>query len=283
MSDKNIVVIYHKRCEDGFGAAYAAWKKFGDAAEYIPAGYGDEIPEGLERKEIYIVDFCYEEEGAMDRLEKNAKKLVVLDHHQTSRGIVESMQEHVFDTSRSGASIAWTYFHPNVPLPRLIRYLEDGDLYRFALPETAEIFSYLVVQPLDFLVWDDIVRRLEDPNERPALLTKASIYNEYFEKISHLSVQAAKKVRFEGYECYFTTALPSITMRSYICHQLYTKLPPIALIVTAHPDGFGVSIRGNGSVDVSKIAEKYGGGGHPGSSGFFIPNGETMPWVEVDD
>ena len=32
---KKIVVIYHDQCRDGFGAAYAAWKKFGDDASYI--------------------------------------------------------------------------------------------------------------------------------------------------------------------------------------------------------------------------------------------------------
>ncbi len=280
--NKPIVVIYHKRCEDGFGAAYAAWKKFGDTAEYLPAGYGDDLPEGLEGKEVYILDFCYEIEGAMDRLAAITQKLVVLDHHASSRGLVESTPNHVYDATRSGATIAWTYFHPNTPMPRLMAYLEDGDLYRFALPETADIFSYLVVQPYDFVVWDDIVRRLEEATTRQEILTKASIYTEYFEKMSHLCVEAAKKVRFEGHECYFATALPSITMRSYVGHQLYTKLPPIALIVTAHPDGFGVSIRSDGSVDVSKIAEKYGGGGHPGSSGFFIPNGTQTPWVEVE-
>jgi len=281
--NKQIVVIYHKRCEDGFGAAYAAWKKFGDTAEYLPAGYGDDLPEGLEGKEVYILDFCYEMEGAMDRLATITKKLVVLDHHASSRGIVESTPNHVYDATRSGATIAWTYFHPNTPMPRLMRHLEDGDLYRFALPETADIFSYLVVQPYDFTVWDDMVHRLEDDNGRQEILTKASIYTEYFEKMSHLCIEAAKKVHFEGYECYFATTLPSITMRSYVCHQLYKKLPPIAIVVTAHPDGFGVSIRSDGSVDVSKIAEKYGGGGHPGSSGFFIPNGTHMPWVELDD
>lgn len=280
---KDIVVIYHKRCEDGFGAAYAAWKKFGDSAEYLPAGYGDEFPEGLEGKEVYVLDFCYEIEGAMDKLATITKKLVVLDHHASSRGLVESTPDHIYDANRSGATIAWSYFHPNVPIPLLMKYLEDGDLYRFALPETADIFSYLVVQPYDFLVWDDIAKRLEIENDRQAILARATIYTEYFEKMSFLSVEAAKKVRFEGFECYFATALPSITMRSYICHQLYTKLPPIALVVTAHPGGYGVSIRSDGSVDVSKIAEKYGGGGHPGSSGFFIPNGVSVPWVEIDD
>ena len=37
--EKNIVVLYHADCLDGFGAAYAAWEKFGDTAEYIPVQY----------------------------------------------------------------------------------------------------------------------------------------------------------------------------------------------------------------------------------------------------
>ena len=38
---KSIVVIYHGRCRDGFAAAYAAWKKFGDKASYLPFLYTD--------------------------------------------------------------------------------------------------------------------------------------------------------------------------------------------------------------------------------------------------
>lgn len=283
MPEKDIVVIYHKRCPDGFGAAYAAWKKFGDAAEYIPAGYGDEAIEGLDGKEVYLVDFCYELPGEMERLAKITKKFVALDHHETSKELAEIAPEHVYDPKRSGATIAWSYFHPDTPMPRLMHYLEDGDLYRYALSETRDVFSYLVVQPDDFHIWDALAKTLEDDDARATFLIKASAYTEYFELLAKLSVEAAKKVRFEGHECYFTTAMPSITMRSYVGHQLYEKLPPFALIVSAHPDGFGVSIRGNGTVDVSAIAKKYGGGGHPVSAGFFIPNGTDMPWVEIGD
>ncbi len=280
---KDIVVIYHKRCEDGFGAAYAAWKKFGDRASYIPAGYGDDLVEGLEGKEVYLCDFCYEIPGAMEKLAQETKKLVVLDHHKSSEGLVLNAPNHVYDLDRSGATIAWSYFHPNARVPRLMQYLEDGDLYRYALPETADLFSYLLVQPYDFEVWDSLAKGLEQDPERSHILGRAAIYNEYFEKLAHLSVEAAKKVRFEGYDCYFTTTLPSITMRSYVANQLYELLPPIALVVTAHPEGLGVSIRSNGSVDVSEIAKKFGGGGHPGSSGFFIPHHDPLPWVEINE
>jgi uncharacterized protein len=283
MSDKQIAIIYHKRCPDGFGAAYAAWKKFGDTAEYIPAGYGDELPEGLSGKEVYILDFSYESSEAMQELLETTGKLIVLDHHQSSKERVESVPEHVYDATRSGATIAWSYFHPDTPMPRLMTYLEDGDLYHYALAETRDVFSYLALQPDDFLIWDSIAEQLDDETLRPAFLEKAALSTEYFKSFAQLSIEAAKKVMFEGYECYFTTTLPSITMRSYVANELYKKLPPLSLVVTAHPNGFGVSIRSDGTIDVSEIAGKYGGGGHPGSAGFFIPNGETMPWTEVVD
>ncbi len=283
MQDKPVVVIYHKKCPDGFGAAYAAWKKFGDTAAYVPAGYGGTLPEGLEGKEVYILDFSFDHEDEMDQLLKIAKRVVAIDHHESGRPFTEQAPEHIYDPERSGATLAWAYFHPRTPMPQLMQYLEDGDTYRYAMPETEAIFSYLVVQPDDFTVWDTIVRALEDDDKRPALLAKASAYHEYFERMGHLLVESAKRVRFEGYVCYFSASFPSITLRSHIAHELYTTLPPIALVVSAHPDGFGVSIRGDGSVNVAKIAEKYGGGGHPDSAGFFIPASGTIPWKEVTE
>ena len=283
MIEKNIVVIYHKRCPDGFGAAYAAWKKFGDTAEYIEAGYGDPLPEGLAGKEVYILDFIFEEPGQMEELTKSAKRLVVLDHHISSKALTESAPEHVFDNERSGATIAWSYFHPDAPMPGLLKFIEDNDIYRYALPETQDVATYLIVQPYDFHAWDSMVRELDDPEGRATFLARAHAYNEFYEKICAIAVEAAKKVEFEGHECLFANSLPSITMRSHIGSLLYKKLPPIALVVSAHPDGFGISIRSDGSVDVSQLAAKYGGGGHAGSAGFFIPNGHEMPWKEIEN
>ncbi len=280
---KGIVVIYHKRCPDGFGAAYAAWKKFGDTADYVEAGYGDPLPESIDGKEVYILDFSYDETPeAMRELIARAKRVVAIDHHLSARAITESAPEHVFDTERSGATLAWTYFHPDEPVPKLLSYIEDFDIFRMALPETRYIATYLIVQPYDFDVWDGMVHAFDATESRAAFLAKARTYDEFYEKLCAIAVEAAKKVRFEGHECYFANSLPSITMRSRIGNLLYAKLPPIALVVSAHPDGFGVSIRSDGSVDVSALAAKYGGGGHAGSAGFFIPNDHKLPWEELE-
>ncbi len=58
------LVIYHANCADGFGAAFAAWLKFGDEAEYVPFKYGEDgmrfktlFQLGDPKRDIYILDF----------------------------------------------------------------------------------------------------------------------------------------------------------------------------------------------------------------------------------
>jgi nanoRNase/pAp phosphatase (c-di-AMP/oligoRNAs hydrolase) len=283
------LILYHGNCPDGFGGAYAAWKKFGDTAEYIPVRYGKPVPENLAGAKIYFVDFCYDQ-PTMDAIVAEAASVTVLDHHTGTQAVVESMPEHVFDNDHSGATIAWEFFHggehfedPAEPTPELLAYVEDDDLFRFKLADTRAVLSYLAVNPYEFEAWDALVNTLKDPQGREKFLTKARTYAEYFELLAKFSVDHAKMVSFEGYETAFATAHPLIPMKSLVGMLLSRKYPPIALVVTAHPEGFGVSIRGDGSVDVSAIARKYGGNGHYSSAGFSVQVGDPMPWKIVED
>jgi len=72
-------------------------------------------------------------------------------------------------------------------------------------------------------------------------------------------------------------------MRSRVGRILIEKKPPIALITSAHPKGYGVSLRSNGTVDVSELAKKHGGGGHSQSAGFGIEWGQPLPWIFLED
>ena len=42
-----------------------------------------------------------------------------------------------------------------------------------------------------------------------------------------------------------------------------------------------VSLRSDGSVDVSKLAKKYGGGGHKAAAGFSFKVGRKAPWKKI--
>lgn len=102
------LVIYHDSCVDGFGAAFAAWLVLGDEAEYVPMQYGkiDFDFEGgffnlgsneadnpctfVAGRDVYILDFSFPR-PIMDAIFSNAKRVVWLDHHASSRLIAEEL------------------------------------------------------------------------------------------------------------------------------------------------------------------------------------------------
>lgn len=276
------IVFYHGHCPDGFGGAYSAWKKFGDSAEYIGLRHGSVPEEDVTGADVYFIDFSFPKE-IMDTFVAAAASVTVLDHHEGVRDVVESMPKYVFDSDRSGATIAWSFFHPDTKIPTLLTHIEDDDLFRFSLSDTRPLLSYLEVRPFEFEVWDEIAEILDDPEKSEVLFSKARIYAEYFELLATVAADQAKLVSFEGYECYFGTAHPIKPMKSLVGNMLVKRKGPLSLTVTAHPSGYGVSIRGDGSVDVAKIAQKYGGNGHPNSAGFLISREGPFPWEKIDE
>ena len=80
------LIIYHALCADGAGAAFAAWCKFGEKAEYRAAKYGDPAPtdEDVRDREVYVLDFSYPMDD-LRRMAVVASKVVEIDHHKTAR------------------------------------------------------------------------------------------------------------------------------------------------------------------------------------------------------
>lgn len=278
MAHEHTVIIYHGKCPDGFGGAYAAWKKFGDTAEYIPLQYGKPIPEHMDGRDLIFIDFCFEREK-MDALKAVAKSITVLDHHEGVREVATSFPG-VFDSRRSGATIAWEYFHPSKPAPLLLEYLEDGDLFRFSLPDTKALYAYLTLEPYEFEHWEDLVNLLEQPHSRETILSKGRIYAEHMDRlVEHIALNA-DLVEFEGHTVYLSgTVYQAIT--NYVGHALATKQPPFAIMVRPAGEGLRVSLRGDGVFDVAKLAQKYGGNGHPGAAAFSLPWGSPIPWKPI--
>src|SRR5262245_28032311 len=96
-------VIYHADCPDGFGAAYAAWKRYGNDATYHPARPGDPLP-SLAGKDVLIADVSWPR-AEMLRVAAEARSLVVLDHHKTAEAELSDLPFAHFDMGRSGAVI----------------------------------------------------------------------------------------------------------------------------------------------------------------------------------
>ena len=65
-------------------------------------------------QEVYFIDFC-PSEIEIKKIEKIAKKLIVIDHHIGKEDLVKSLANSVFRNGVSGAYLAQEYFFPQFP------------------------------------------------------------------------------------------------------------------------------------------------------------------------
>lgn len=274
---KDIVVLYHGHCFDGFGAAYAAWKKFGNNATYLPALERNVYPNGVENKEVYVLDFCFSEEITKELVAKN-KTCVILDHHVSSQAIVESVSGSVFSGTDSGAKIAWEYFHPETKVPALIEYLSDGDTWAHALPMWKEVEGYIHVHELEFSTFENLEEELE--NRLDSVIEKGKILNKYFDNLVNEHIEKAMLVEFEGYQVYAVNA--SSFLRSELGHRLALKKGPFSIVYRFEKDVLRISLRGDGSVDCTELAARFGGGGHHDAAAFILKGKNPLPFNIVD-
>jgi hypothetical protein len=270
-------VLYHSDCPDGFTAAWAAYEKFGAAANYCSVRFDDDERPELTGVDVYIVDFSYPRDITL-AIKEEANSLVVLDHHKSARERLEGIEGCYFDMDRSGAGMAWDYFHPDVPRPPLISYVEDRDLWRFALPDSKAINAAITSYEFSFLEWQRLSHRLQVDfqallAEGVTLLRSKNRYVKIMEKTY------SRTASFLGYEGVRIVNAPHISI-SELVNRL-AEDAPFAVGWRQAADGkFLYSLRSIGRVDVSEVASVLGGGGHRDSSGFDSP---LPPWeLEVD-
>jgi len=278
MSHKLIVVFYHAECTDGFTAAWAAWKKFGNRADYVPIFHITPLPVGLKNREIYFLDIV-PEMLELRRIMKANARVVVLDHHVTREKETKFASEYRYSLNHSGATLAWQYFFPGKPTPLFLKLVEEEDLWKFKTPHVREMLAGARLNTLTFANWDMVVASIEKPATRKQFIEQGETVLRYKNLLIAEMCRSANLVKFAGYTTY---AVNAMVFKSEIGNLLSEKtLPPIAIIWSVHPDRISVSLRSNGTVDVAKIAEQYGGGGHKAAAGFNLAIGAKLPWKYI--
>ena len=274
---KDTVVLYHASCNDGFTGAWVAREKFGKTADYIAISHQDAPLLGLENKAVYMIDIIYPEED-VKQLIKETKSFTVLDHHITEKKLVESVPDHMYAIDKSGATLAWKYFFPEKDAPTFLQYIEDIDLWNHNMPRSKDFDAFSMTLKFDFDRWSELVSDFEDEKKRIKHLDYGRNIREYQEKMIGKLVEDAEEVTFEKYN---SLASNSALLHSQLGNAMVKKGYDIG-IIWRHIKGdlIRVSLRSekDGNVDVSKIAEKYGGGGHQSAAAFSIKEGEPLPW-----
>ena len=275
---KDILVFYHANCADGFSAAWAAWKKFGHAADYIPLSHGSTMPD-LKEKNIFFIDIV-PPEAAIKKIIANNKEVIAIDHHTSNQELMPLFEKSVYDSSKSASVLAWEYFHPDESLPALLRYVQDMDLWQWRLLQSRDICTYINFVDMSFETWDRMAADLEYDAARDQIVDYGSHINRYKDKkIREIVERNAQKVIFDGVKA---LAVNSSTLTSQIGDALLKRNVPLGIVWVEANDKIHVSMRSDGSVDVAELAKKYGGGGHIQASGFRLPLGTALPWEVIE-
>lgn len=153
-----VICIYHKDCVDGTTAAAVVLRRF-PHAKCFPLSHGhtdrdlDDILNVTPRDaRVYVVDSALAVEAFLAR----GNEVSVIDHHVSEHERVEALLplyktlDYTFDTTRSGSSLTWITLFRGEPIPQLIAYVEDSDLWNQALGEnTKHVVHYLSIRNND--------------------------------------------------------------------------------------------------------------------------------------
>lgn len=270
---------YHGNCWDGFGAAYALWRQYGDSqTTYRAVNYGEGPPKvesGVQ--DLWLLDFTYPRD-VLDRLVTEVDRLFIIDHHKTAAQALEDFECHVkiFDMEHSGAYLTYRYLNPeaapeNVPL--LYDYLQDRDLWRFELPQSREINAYIRTQPYDFSAWSQMEVTIELAFER-AVNEGAASLRLVDRTVEMICAQAYLKTIGD----YAVPTVNATAFWSEVGHLLLQQWPQARVVCSYFDkaDGMRVySLRSRPDFDCSELARRFGGGGHKTASGFALPIGAS--------
>lgn len=258
------LVIYHANCTDGFGAAYAAWKLLGDRATYHAAKHGEQPPD-VAGKNVVVLDFSYDN-STTKRLMKEARGFLVIDHHKSAVVELHDVTCTRFDMNHSGAMLAWKFFHPGKEAPRMIKFIEDRDLWKWEIPYSKEFSAAFDMVPYDFEEFDKYLddSAVDNAQERGAYILAYSKT-----VISKIAKQAVPR-KMGGKD---VLVVNSPHWMSEIGAALSPKCDFAVIWFYDHDTRqVKVSLRAHHEdSDVSEIAKRYSGGGHRKAAGFNLP------------
>jgi uncharacterized protein len=283
------LTITHHNCTDGCTSRAIFENLLGDTSDYLAVDHvsfdRDKFPSQhdalvstlstYKNTSVVMADICLPFD-MVETLLKNGNEVHIIDHHASMAPTIEKLAalhhpklKITFDGDgrHSGAMLSWLATHPGLEPPDFVELVEDGDLFTFQLAETKALYAGMnsIGQPADvppqqFIEWLTNSSSLE-----PVIRQGYVAHNRHMEQVAHHAA-IASPISIDGMEGFWVEA-PS-ALKSELGNALAKRHGTFGMVVTEKSDAFQVSLRSVGGVDVSAIAARYGGGGHPCASAF---------------
>ena len=274
---------FHHNDIDGYCAAaiVARYTESYNKDNFIEYDYSFPLP--LEKinpgETVYFVDLSFSM-NTIDVLKKIVEELkcdlIWCDHHTSTMNVLKAFPDYesvkgVRKEGISGAALTWMYFE-NCEFdqcPNFVKLISDFDCWKFEFANTM-YFKYAIegtdISPLSN-IWNRLVRdektkgnpMLKEMIQNGKIIEKYMIkwYADYCKRHSYES-------EINGVRC----LVCNIRANSILFGDLINDYPVVAIWVY-NGTQYKYSIYSNKeNVDCSKIAEKFGGGGHKGAAGF---------------
>ena len=294
-NQEKITVFYHAPCLDGSAAAWAAYKKWGDGAQYIGINHAS-----LEATKRLILDNVDEDTHAvfadytpprqlMDEIAGRVKAVSVYDHHASAIRAMDGYRNDkvtmVFDEDRSGAAIVYDELFNKRRRPQVVELAQMIDLEQTNRKDFFSIAAYLdslpiadineAVESLDKVndwALEEIIKRGQSIRGYHATAIEKAIDSMVWTKASVLPNTDPVYVPLINANPHHLGREFSIRLR-----ELAEKSPPGFAALSWYEDKgiVRVSVRTNAIPDAGKIAAHIGskelgyglgGGGHPASA-----------------
>lgn len=290
------IVYYHgPHCLDGGVAAWVVAKyveKFNGSVELRPVDYSDDVTTLPQDCRIFVVDFTFPDYDFFKQLIDHNEIVIHYDHHPSARETLASLQEEfsderyhaVFTEEFSGAGITWRELFPGLEVPDIVKWVEDRDLWRFHYPETkafTEAFYALDRSPTKGPFNSPLLQACDYAND-PVTQRRMVVAGEGM--IKKRLERCCKQIEEET--CRIPLLMPDGSRKivpfskakdlSDFSDQSNLMIEKgLGSIVGTYFVKKGGVVKVRISTDKStpvayKIAQEYGGGGHPHTAGFEV-------------
>ena len=268
-----IFCYFHNDDLDGWSSsAIVSVKHKNDEIEFYGYNYenGIKLVKGYDI--VYMVD-CSTTSENMKFLIENNKKFIWIDHHAKkiwdTYKLLGSDIEGIRDTGNNNSAcvLTWKYLYPKKPVPTILKYIEDVDLWKWKMKQTDEITTSLdldckkdremLKKFLDEKVWNSVINIIIENGKKYVNMRTQQI-KEIMENVI--------VVNWIGYR---TAVINTPIHKSHTGDAILRKNIEIdiVLIWSFGKNTVNCSLRSR-DINVSEIADKYGGGGHRLASGF---------------
>lgn len=258
------------------GAVVAKFENNYQPENFFEVDYVQVLPlDKINRNErVYFVDYSFSKNtvDVLRRILEITPDVIWIDHHKSSEDMLKEYPEFktipgIVKEGISGAALAYMYlYHKSYEeIPKILQYVSDYDCFHLKLPDTMQ-FKY-GVESVDHGPLSDLWVRALDVNYGilEELIRRGEIVKSYHNN-------QCKDVRNTyGYESTvegYTALIINRDGNSSLFGDQFNQYD-VCIRWTFNGERYVYSIfTSKDDIDVSKIAEKFGGGGHKRAAGF---------------